>query len=182
MGLRNSLYELLPLSDAFGLSGGPTKGGLISYRAAEREECDVRATSATQWFAKTGELWGFDGEVVYTEEQNRSTLATTYVVQCWARFLRCAFEFYTNYNINGPFKVQVGLTQLEGLWWPQRGMRPHVTLGLEESALTKMILPDLTESSRMQVLSAAHSAMRAAFGMNPDENELRTMLENSQRT
>lgn len=180
-GIRDGHHvEIHPLGDALGLTYGSTKGGIISYRSAARDEGTVKTESASQWFAKTGELWGFDGRVVFDDDRGNPTLATNYVVECWARFLLRAEAFFAHYKAQGPFEVRVGLTQLEGLHWPTNIYRDEI-LGLEDGAEVILRVPDLLEASRMQVLQQAHTAMREAFGMPSSHSELEQILKAATR-
>lgn len=181
-GMRtDQVLDIQPLGDAMSLSWGPTKGGIIAYRTSHREENQVVAVTATQWFSKNGELWGFDGKVVYNDEESRPTLATFYIVECWARFLRRAAEFYTHYGVSGQFEVRLGITQLEGLRWPTKSMWRENSVGLETNATATVTVTDLSEISKSRVISAGHVAMREAFGKEPSDDELQEILRNPHR-
>jgi hypothetical protein len=63
--------DLLPLGDVSGLSWGRARGGVICYNVSRREGPNVVARTATQWFQRTGEIWGFDGKPFFEIDESR---------------------------------------------------------------------------------------------------------------
>lgn len=177
---ENQRVEFEPLGDSMGFTWGRTRGGLIIYRVGKRNENAVTSLTATQWFAQTGELWGFDSKVIFEDDRSRQVLATHYVVECWSRFLRKAAAFYEHYRVAGPFAIVGGITQLDGVIWPPYIWQDTVH-ALEEAAVYEETVPDLEEQTQRSILEHLHNAMRDAFGLNPSNAALDEILKNARR-
>ncbi len=175
---HNADFE--PLGDGMGRSKGRTRGGIISYRAQERDEQNVISNSATQWFNLTGELWGFDGKITFDDDQGRATLATHYVVECWSRFLRQAEIFYSLFEAQGPFRIMGGITHLDGVCWP-KDLWPDREESLEESMCISRAIDALDKQTRLEMLSDLHTAMRDIFGFGEAPSELEKILREARR-
>ena len=167
-----------PLGNSMGFSWGRTKGGAIVYRVGDREENAVSSLTATQWFAASGELWGFDSHIMFTDDRGRQALATDYVVKCWSHFLRKASAFYAHYGNKGPFLVTGGLTEIKGAIWPP-DMWGEAIYALEDHALHSETVADLNATTQRALLERLHNIVRDAFGLDPSPSELEKILKGS---
>jgi len=169
VGARDNHPDLYPLGDTMGMTWGRTKGGVICYSGGERVEDKVLARTATQWFQRTGEIWGFETKASYPMDGDREGLATNYVLQCWQRFLKRHAATFAAYEASGPYDVELGVTGVEDLFWPKDPYDFGYRSAVEDELRTRLKVDHLDKSSIRDVMTQAATAMRYAFGFEPYE-------------
>ena len=163
------------------MSWGRTKGGVICY-SGDRTEDRVQARTATQWFQKTGEIWGFDSKPAYEMDEKRQGIATHYLLQCWQRFMRRHSKTFVSYSAEGPFDIELGVTGVEKLYWPQGQFNLGFHPAVEDELVTRAKVQDLDAAAISDIMSQAAIAMRYAFGFEPfADSELKKILEDPSR-
>ena len=166
-GVRDSQPELSPLGDISGLSWGRARGGVLVYNAESREGSAVVARTATQWFRSNGEIWGIDSRATYDAGDGHTGIATTYVLQCWQRFLRRHARTLAEYRAEGPFDVEAGMTGIEKLVWPRGPYDSTYQPAIEDVLVTRSKLDELNEDSIHAFMEQAATSMRYSFGFEP---------------
>ena len=98
---------------------GMSQGGVMTYWPGPPED-DVDPTRAlTQWFEKTGEIWGVGGGFLFQREGDRLTLATGYFLKQWLHFLERNCALALAHGGSFPLHVRLGISNLTGSWWPR---------------------------------------------------------------
>ncbi|MDJ0276015.1 hypothetical protein QLH51_04250 [Sphingomonas sp. 2R-10] len=122
-GARQALTEhmghpaLVARANAFNC--GMSQGGVMVYWPRSPDD-DVDPTLAiTQWFEKTGEIWGVAGGFLFEREGDRITLATGYFFKPWLHFLETNCALALAHGGSLPIHVRLGVSNLTGSWWPQ---------------------------------------------------------------
>jgi hypothetical protein len=180
-GTRDNLTDLFPLGDTSGMTWGRTKGGVICY-SGDRTEDRVQARTATQWFQKSGEIWGFDSKPAYEMDEKRLGIATDYLLQCWQRFMRRHAKTFAAYGVVGPYDIELGVTGVEKLYWPKEVFNFGFHPAVEDELVTRAQVKELDAESIGEVMSQAANAMRYAFGFEPfSDGQLKEILEDPRR-
>lgn len=182
LGSRDNHRDLFPLGDTMGLSWGRTKGGVICYSVQNRTENKVHARTATQWFQKSGEIWGFDSKPAYEMDEQREGIATHYLLQCWQRFMRHHSRTFATYEATGPYDIELGVTGVEGLYWPKEVFNLGYHPAVEDELVTRAKVENLDSAAIREVMIQVGTAMRYAFGFEPySDGELTKILEDPLR-
>jgi len=181
-GTRDNRPDLFPLGDTSGMSWGRTKGGVICYSVTTRDAQKVEARTATQWFQRTGEIWGFETRPAFQMDDEHEGLATNYLLQCWQRFMRRHANTFAAYGATGPFDIELGVSRVDDLYWPKDvwdfGLHPAV----EDELITRVKVDTLEADSIREVMTQAATAMRYAFGFEPfSDDQLQKILEDPLR-
>lgn len=89
---------------------GVIAGGWVGKRETE-------VTALTQWFDKTGELWGVAPGYGF-EQKGRVILATDALAKQWRSRLKEWIALLDKSQARKPYRVEAGLTALAGVHWP----------------------------------------------------------------
>lgn len=89
---------------------GVIAGGWVGKRETE-------VTALTQWFDKTGELWGVAPGYGF-EQKGRVILATDALAKQWRSRLKEWIALLDKFQARKPYRVEAGLTGLAGVRWP----------------------------------------------------------------
>jgi hypothetical protein len=95
--------------------GGPNSLGVVYVGV--RPGCVDAIHTASQWFQQSGELWTFDGGIAGFEPEP-AALATHLLIRQWGVSLQRHLKFFALVGAKGPFRVEAGVTGLEGTTWP----------------------------------------------------------------
>ena len=92
----------------------PNELGVLSggWRRSEDE-----VTALTQWFDKTGEIWGIS-PVYGFEREGVQQLAKVALAKQWRARLREWIELFEQLGAHKPFRVEAGITGIQGIVWP----------------------------------------------------------------
>lgn len=75
-------------------------------------------TALTQWFAKTGEIWGVSPAYSYREGH----LAHIPLLKEWRVRMREWIDLFEKLGARKPFRVEAGITGARGLKWPRNDL------------------------------------------------------------
>lgn len=119
------------------------------------------AHTATQWFEKTGEVWGFDGGAVGSEA-GRAYLGHGRILKDWSTMLIRTLAFYQHFGAKGPYNIEVGVGGLDGVYWPDRSISER-TRSLESNASHIRTSRDWSPEAQITFLTAAYNQLCNAF-------------------
>lgn len=74
-------------------------------------------SALTQWFDKTGEIWGVSPAYGF-QSKGRLQLATVALAKQWRKRLREWIALFKRLGANGPYRVEAGLTGIQDIYWP----------------------------------------------------------------
>lgn len=93
----------------------PNQLGIISGGWIGNKEAEV--TALTQWFDKTGEIWGVAPGYGF-ERNGKIFLATDALAKQWRATLKEWIAFFDQFEARKPYRVEAGLTGMTGVHWP----------------------------------------------------------------
>jgi hypothetical protein len=129
--------------------------------------------AATQWFDKTGELWGFNSSMT-SDLGGNQVLASHLVLRAWSVFLDRGLAFMDHCGGSAPYRVEAGMNGLDTVrWWDGR-VRGQ---GLESSTCVERHGRDWTAAARLKFLAYAYNSLCDAFNEpRVDEDTVKKML------
>jgi len=172
-GARQSLIEHMGhpalVAKANSFNYGMSQGGAMVYWPRAPED-DVDPTLAiTQWFEKTGEIWGVAGGFLFQREGERLTLSTGYFFQQWVHFLERNCALVLAHGGSLPIHVRLGISNLTDSWWPQGPFSfrdegyAAVELAYEYDGRLTSIEPEAVKA----VAVSAFNGLAAVYGQEP---------------
>lgn len=172
-GAKQALIEHMGhpalLARANSLNYGMSQGGAMTYWPGTPED-DVDPTLAlTQWFEKTGEIWGVGGGFLFQREGERLTLATGYFFKHWLQFLERNCALVLSHGGSSPLHVRVGISNLKDSWWP-RGTFDFGDDGyaaVENAYEYAASLSSIEPEALKEVAVAAFNGLAAVYGQEP---------------
>jgi hypothetical protein len=117
--IATELEHPYPLGRWTGLDWGRTTGGLIAY-AGNTQANGIR--TAALWIPDTGEVWGFDTDVL-SEWNGESSFSGHAQMANWADFYSKHFQLITAAGGRAPFFARIGVDKLNDARWAQ-GQNP----------------------------------------------------------
>ena len=165
--------RLLPLGNWSSGDGGANQLGtvMVGWMSGSAEGVHT----ATQWFDKTGEVWGVDASVV-TPDGDRQCLSQYRIVKDWSKMLARALAFYQHFGAKGPYLVEVGVGGLMGTSWSAR-LGSAQTPALEPSVSLSRISRDWEAEAIHRFLADAFNQLCNAYNQEPiDSTELSKIL------
>lgn len=158
------------LGDTRGFSWGTTKGGFLTYSGSIRASEQSDLFNATMQFRATGELWGVESRITDTD---RNWFHADYVIKSINDFIDENLRYLLRQGARGPFRIRLGVTDLEGLRWATDTHWGGTPQALEPKAEAEMILMGDGEEERLAALEIAWGEIAAAFGvMQPNRPTL----------
>ncbi|WP_158626439.1 SIR2 family protein [Corallococcus sp. AB049A] len=136
------------------------------------------ASTATQWFDDTGEIWGFDADAL-TQTPEGIFLSYEYLLKQWRTFLNKSLSTLQHFGATGPFTIEAGVVGLQGVRWAARFQRDQV-LALKDAAFFEDRREDWSAESQLLFLERAFNHVRKAFGLqNMSAAEFQRLLSSS---
>ncbi|HKC03393.1 MAG TPA: hypothetical protein VKC17_08825 [Sphingomicrobium sp.] len=150
------------LGDTRGFSWGTTRGWFLTYSGSLRASEQSDLANMTMQFRQTGELWGVESRIADT---NDGWFFADYVIKSFNDFVEANLSYLLGQQARGPFRVRLGVTDLDGLQWVSEthwGGKPQA---LESIAETNFSLSGTGEEERLTALEHAWGEIAAAFGV-----------------
>jgi hypothetical protein len=167
-GMRLQSITGLPalVGNARGLNCGTSRGGMAVYRPANTTEQPMEVGAITQWFSSTGEIWGVANEFFFEDREGKRSLSSRYIIRHWSYFISRNAYLATSVGGNLPLHIRLGVTQLEGSWWPTTGNFPHEErfAAVEEEYEYSGVLKSTEESDVWQLVTDAFNGLAAVYG------------------
>jgi hypothetical protein len=120
------------------------------------------AHAATQWFDKTGELWGFNSRVAGIDN-GKKYLATVLVLKTWSDFLKRSMQFFEHMGGLPPFRIEAGVVGLSDVHWPNTNGWSG-PLALEPTTTFTHTSRKWDADAQIEFLTSTYNAMCDAFG------------------
>lgn len=164
MPSRKEIEDLPPDLDlgAFGRwvhgDGGANKQGVVWVGVDSSDGATDRVHAVTQWFDKTGEIWGFTAHVT-GEKDGTVRLSHLAILKYWAEFLPRALKLLRHLGADLPYRVEAGVTGLSGVNWGGTGS----TEALEEAAIHTAESRDWGGAAQAAFVTAAYEELCDAF-------------------
>lgn len=151
------------------LNFGISRGGAMVYWPGTAEAGVDPTVALTQWFEKTGEIWGVGGGFLFQRDGEQLTLSTGYIYSRWLHFLErnCALALAHGGSL--PIRVRLGVSNLTDSWWP-RGPFQFDDAGhavVEDSYEYDTTLTSIAPEELQRVAVEAFNGLAAAYGMEP---------------
>lgn len=93
---------------------GPNAQGAVSVGLIGGEGGTI---GVTQWFNKTGEIWGFTNSATYPHASGKRMLSAGSLAKTWDEFLQKGLRFLEHFDAFGPVYVEAGLVGIESVHW-----------------------------------------------------------------
>lgn len=125
IGTNGGLQKLDPWRNG---DGGVNSMGVVQVGFLP----DRTATSVTQWFKETGEVWAFNCHASF--QQNTSSprlLAYGVIPKSWRRHLDATLRFMKSLGVTGPLHVEAGVTGIKQVKWGSDFGRHYTCLAEE---------------------------------------------------
>lgn len=165
-----------------GFSVGQVTGGLMTYSGSVRADIPPELDAASIWFRNTGEVWGFQTRIG-GEYRGRQVFHGDHIPEQWAQFMASALTMLVNSGARGPYRVRLGVTGLDGLFWDAGqtfGGEPPIAL--ESSLESEFAVAGNAPSEWREGFVAAWVALRRVFAMpTPDEATVEKVVQKATR-
>ncbi|MBZ4414685.1 nucleotide-binding protein [Myxococcus sp. XM-1-1-1] len=129
-------------------------------------ESQSTIATATQWFDETGELWGFDRNILAAGSGDAPFLTHLYLVRQWGEFLSRGVKMMQHLGARMPLVVEAGATGLSELRWEAQ-FQSEQARGLKAEAFSQHESTTWTDKEQLQFLVQAYNRVRAAFALPP---------------
>lgn len=120
------------------------------------------ASSVTQWFKETGEVWAFNCHASFQQNASSPRLLSYGVIpKSWRRHLDATLRFMKSLGVTGPLLVEAGVTGLAQVKWGAEFGRQYTSLAEEihlERAEAKW-----DDNTQHQFLTEAFNLLRDAY-------------------
>lgn len=155
-----------------GCSWGKVTGGLLTYSGSVRADVEPELDAASMWFRSTGEIWTAQTRI-RADGKGRPYFFGDHIPEQWADLLDGSLKRLWESGGAGPFRVRLGITGLEGLFWPDAqtfGGEPPAALepALEMEFKVTGAAPDDWRAGLVE----AWTALRRIFSMPPPKMDL----------
>lgn len=94
---------------------GPNDRGVVSVGFIQGDSKE--AVGVTQWFNRTGEIWGFTNAATFPDASGRLGISSTSIAKEWMEFLQRGLRFFEHFDATGPIHVEAGVTGLDNTFW-----------------------------------------------------------------
>jgi hypothetical protein len=155
-----------------GYSWGNVTGGVLTYSGSVRADVESELDTASMWFRSTGEIWTAQTRIG-TDWQGRPCFFGDHIPEKWADLLDGSLRRLHESGGGGPFRVRLGVTGLEGLFWPDVqtfGGEPPAPL--EPAFETEFEVAGATLDDWRAALVEAWTALRRIFSLPPPKTEV----------
>lgn len=149
------------------LNFGISRGGATVYWPGTAEEGVDPTVALTQWFEKTGEIWGVGGGFLFQRDSERLTLSTGYFYQRWLHFLERNCALALSHGGALPIHVRLGVSDIRDSWWPRGPFQfnDEGHAAAEDSYEFDATLTSITPEELQRVAVEAFNGLAAAYGM-----------------
>lgn len=157
------------LGSVSSINFGLCRGGTMTYWPQTSNGQGWLTPTLTQWFEKTGEIWGVGGGFLFQREGKRLTLATVHVFREWLSFLERNSSLALEHGGSLPIHVRVGINDLRGSWWPTGpyDFDDDGFAALEDSYEFCATLNSVDQAAIREVAVAAFNGLAAVYGVGP---------------
>jgi hypothetical protein len=138
--------------------GGTNDLGVVAVGLNPRQPGSVHAVS--QWFDKTGEVWGFNS-LVTDGQGGKVYLSQFRILKDWATFLGKSLAFLRHFGASPPFRVEAGVAGLRGVHWS--GDLSERTAALESDITFASQARDWGAGDRLSFLTTTYNHLCDAF-------------------
>ncbi|PJG45699.1 hypothetical protein CAF53_23675 [Sphingobium sp. LB126] len=151
------------------LNFGISKGGAMVYWPGTAEEGVDPTVALTQWFEKTGEIWGVGGGFLFQRDGERLTLSTGYFYQRWLHFLERNCALVLAHGGALPIHVRLGISDIRDSWWPRGPFQfnDEGYAAVEDAYEYDTTLTSVAPEELQRVGVEAFNGLAAAYGMEP---------------
>lgn len=120
------------------------------------------AIGVTQWFNKTGELWGFNCAATIEKESGRKYLCLDSIAREWDKFLHDSLAFLERFGATGLIRVEAGIVGLEGVYWPDEMWGP--CRALDDDVYIERVHRAWTREEQFAFLADIYNRLHDSFG------------------
>jgi hypothetical protein len=153
-----------------GDGGMNSLGVLETETQGQKRDGKFRTRTATQWFSTTGEIWGFDNNVIDTDQEGKQVLAYIYLIQRWRQFLGRGIDLLRHLGAGPVLRVEAGVTGLKGIRWAGR-LRSERVVALDDTAIHQRQSSEWSDADQHAFLAQAFNKVCEAFGFAPVTEE-----------
>ncbi|MEE4455086.1 TolC family protein [Novosphingobium resinovorum] len=155
-----------------GYSWGNVTGGVLTYNGSVRADAEAELDAASMWFRSTGEIWTAQTRIG-ADWKGRPCFFGDHIPEKWADLLDGSLKRLHESNGIGPFRVRLGVTGLEGLFWPDvQTFVGEPPTALEPAFETEFEVADATLDDWRAALVEAWTALRRIFGLPPPKADV----------
>lgn len=153
------------------LSYGVSRGGTMIYWPGTPEDGIYPTVAITQWFEKTGELWGVAGGFLFTASSGpnsgRLMLATGHFFKQWLHFLERNCELALAHGGSLPIHIRLGVAGITDSWWPQRqfDFGNEGFAAVEDSYEFDATLTSIAREYLKEIVVDAFNGLAAVYGI-----------------
>lgn len=162
-----------PFVDGYGgYSWGNVTGGLLTYSGSVRAGVDPELDAASIWFRSTGEIWVAQTRIG-ADWKGLPCFFGDHIPEQWADLLDRSLKRILESGGAGPFRVRLGVTGLEGLFWPDvQTFGGEPPAALEPAFEMEFEVAGATPDDWRAALVEAWTALRRIFSMPPPTTDV----------
>ncbi len=162
-----------PFVDGYGgYSRGNVTGGVLTYSGSVRAAVGSELEAASMWFRSTGEIWTAQTRIS-GDWQGRPCFFGDHIPKMWADQLDRSLKRLWESGGAGPFRVRLGVTGLDGLFWSDvQTFGGEPPAALEPALEIEFEVVGTTADDWQPGLVKAWTALRRIFSIPPPKADL----------
>jgi hypothetical protein len=160
--IRGQDAPVLHIGGNSGNSGPNGQGVAAIWGLPDRARSGIQATTATQWFRDTGEIWAVDAGT-FGENETERFFAIKYAIPRVANFLLKAIKALSEFS-KGPFHVRIRAVGMDGTQWTL-GSFSESYAALTDRAEFQATLRGDSQEERYPLLIGFWNEVRDAYGL-----------------
>ncbi|BAK65208.1 hypothetical protein SLG_05330 [Sphingobium sp. SYK-6] len=150
-----------------GYNWGNVTGGVLTYSGSVRANVVAELDAASMWFRSTGEIWTAQTGIG-SDWKGRPCFFGDQIPANWAELLDASLKRLSESGGAGPFRVRLGVTGLEGLFWPaMQTLGGEPPAALEPALEIEFEVGGASPDDWRTGLVEAWTALRRIFSMPP---------------
>lgn len=121
---------------------------------------------ATQWFHKTGELWGFTISATYLDGGSGPRMIAAHdLLKTWRSFMDKGLHFFEHFGAQGPIRIEAGVVGLKGAHFPNQLW--GIASAHENEVYLERTIRNWTAELRRDFVFDLNNLLLDAFGQQP---------------
>lgn len=143
---------------------GVNKEGFVQVGILNHEERTLIGVS--QWFKRTGEIWGFNGAVAGPSTRpGRNGISRATMMYEWAKYLKRCISFFEHCEARPPIRVEAGVVGVGDTYWTDSSCEQKKAI--ESEMYIEHVSRSWDTNTQHDFLLRLYNRLRDAYGVDP---------------
>lgn len=144
---------------------GPNTHGYVAVGFAGPRSQDI--SGITQWFHKTGELWGFTNAATFEPGDGKRHLSGPYIAKHWDEFLLQGLRFFDRFGASGLIRVEAGVVGIDNTYHCDDDCLIRCMPSHQHEVFLERSERNWTPDNRRSFITDLYNQLLDAFGRPP---------------